>query len=668
MSATASGDDDESEAKWVREVRTIVSRLQNTRLSLFSESAHALYGLQITNEAKVTRFVEILVDACISQSNILSNAYLCRQIAATIFPLRTSTDQQLLSAQYRAALELECRKLLVTAAKVEPLVFVVTLANYRTIRDVTLVEECFERCFALFTNARRYVIERSRDESYFLAEFFNNFIGAFVQLDVRDDREQRVSDYLRRVSEAHFIQSTTRAQLAIKLPQVAAEAASRENERRAFKRSEMQRQRRERERQLRERERQWRETKRRERLDLFQRQFAERSERQRVQFEALQRTWTVERAHITAENENWFRCERRRQRAERRDEIERQLFLIRTYNLNTDPPTPWPNSSSRRSSSSADQDVEKEEYRLDRQLNHMLDYEDDFLLWEPQEPMQEQEQNAVIEAEAVEAVDVDSTESDDSLLDADEQEEQQQADAVEEAAFEVEAEDEEAFGELGQAIESDVEEEVEAEAQVAEWDSNEWSESESYPSEEVQQDRIIRFAHFRRHYRARQMAWTAAEDRRREQEEAANLLEIRQCYLRMSQMWREEDAEAPICDETEEPNRRFYVVTLRRRLEDGGFVEEQYEIRGRFVMERYDEWTNELERITREHSVYAQLARDEASRRAREERRLHWNFKRYGHIDVPRHGDVWRQLLRQRRRIIRSNKTTANNNNSKTLN
>ena len=141
-------------------------------------------------------------------------------------------------------------------------------------------------------------------------------IAALAYLE-RADKPLNVSAYIALVCESDYIsQIDMRAQLASTIPQAIEEAQRRraENERRVRC----------------EKRREWRLAKEREREDMFCRQRDERNKRRREQLETLVRQWRAEFDQWLADNEQWMRCELRRQRAERRDAINRQLFVLYT--------------------------------------------------------------------------------------------------------------------------------------------------------------------------------------------------------------------------------------------------------------------------------------------------------------------------------------------------
>ena len=373
-------DMDESEAQWAQQMRTLVD---DWRESWPTISVPSCAALAIESESRLALFVDILADVCIHQLSSPLNGLFCSAIASHILAPGDADTSILSLAGFKAALELKCRRLLLTSSTMKPLSFIAELANERLIGDVVLVQRSFDRLLAALAKEKEQPPAKAcvhdaypiKSESRHLLP---RLVAALVGLDPRADCEQRCAAYLRQITESDLFshEPALRAELASTLPLAAAEATARKKQ---LRRDELRRQREKRRELWLAKYRERHDKLRRQRDDLFRREREQRTAQRRAELEALQRAWHVEHEEWKCQNENWFRCERRRQRAERRDEIERQLYQLREMRSTERQASAEP-SSHDDADQEEDREREEEENTLDMQLNHELDDELDDLI------------------------------------------------------------------------------------------------------------------------------------------------------------------------------------------------------------------------------------------------------------------------------------------------
>ena len=528
-------DEKQKEAKWTREVRALLKFEEG---SLKIDEQNFNNEVRIDSESRLARFVDILFGVCL-RDDVLSRVPYCA-CSKIGRHFASSAPHNPLLAKYGAMVQLKCAELLKEMdddddeeeeatnnrrQRLKRLKFVIGIIRDELIDDVELVQVCLEHWLTLVAahddayKANIYEVYQGREEVGIL-------FAALGRLDEREDRDERIAAYTSFVCESDLLGRQSAAQvhkLAITLSQFVKKERIRKI-----------------------------------RLDTFRRAREENKRRGREKLEALKRMWSSRREQWTADNEHWFRCERRRRRDERRDEIERQLFLVRTA---CDPqPRPTCDEATATRRAEGIDSLESDDWRLD------FDNTPHFL------PVGARRRTRLDEFKAL------CTSRTNDLY----------------------------FSEVGRT---------------------------RGPFANVEEER-----------------------------ESA--------FLRMSQMWQEEDAQmGAIEDDDDLLGVRSVIVrvlqfyTFTRPFD---YVSRSYEIRGRYAAVRDAEWSEENNMLLRDNLDY-----DRERNRICTEARAEWkaeesrqiaHFEQHYQLAIPPEGHVWKRMLHMRCKLIRKKKSRADPN------
>ena len=523
-------DEKQKEAKWTLEVRALLNLAVGhlwINEKIFNDT------VAIDSESRLARFVDILFDVCLDDDVLSSMPYCaCSKIGRHF---ASSAPHNPLLAKYSAMVQLKCAQLLEEMEEeatnnrrqcLRRLEFVIGIVKEQLIDDVELVQVCFQRWLTLVAahdtayNAGTYEVRKGSEQVGIL-------FAALGRIDEREDRDERIAAYTALVCASDLLGRQSPAQvhkLAITLSQFVKKERIRKI-----------------------------------RLDTFQRAREENKRRGREKLEALKRMWSSRREQWTADNEHWFRCERRRRRDERRDEIERQLFLVRT----ACDPQPRPTC---------------DEATATREIARI-----DFL------------------------------ESDDWRLD-----------------FDLNLE----FPQL----------------------------------QPVGERRRTRLDEFKAHCERRTSDLFHSEVGRPRGRFATPEEEREQVFLRMLQMWNEEDVQMGAIQDDDVQGAQRVVVRVNTFRFTRGFqwITHSYEIRGRYAEVRDSEWLQENNMLMRD-SIDYDVERNRICTEARaewkaEESRQIAHFEQHYQLAIPPEGHVWKRMLHMRRKLIREKKSRADPN------